>query len=212
MTVKVNSVTKGDWFNYHYLQEVFPTALYARQSIMTAEENDILIKKITELREIFNEGDTTSWLSGKYSPDNCFHIADLNKYLEFEPLIKRVKLCVEEFALAYGSEAEYNCYDAWYNVYESGKYQEFHTHSHSIFSAVYFVQIPKGSPGIYFKRPEADCMLPPKSMVRPSKFQQSNIIAPPEERAVVIFRSNIEHSVPPLTFDGERITIALNFD
>ena len=60
MTVKVNSVTKGDWFNYHYLQEVFPTALYARQSLMTAEENDILIKKITELREIFNEGDQGS--------------------------------------------------------------------------------------------------------------------------------------------------------
>jgi len=212
MTINVNSVAKGDWFNYHHVQQVFPTALYARQSLMDAEENDALIKKVMELRGIFNEGNINSWMSGVYSPDNCFHIADLNNYLEFQPLIERVKACVEEFALEYGSEAEYNCYDGWYNVYQSGKYQEFHTHSHSIFSAVYFAQIPKGSPGIYFKRPQSDCMLPPKNMVRPSPFQQRNLIAPPEERAVIVFRSNIEHSVPPAIFDGERITIALNFD
>ena len=54
-------------------------------------------------------------------------------------------------------------------------------------------------------------MLPPKKKDTPTPLNQEVLIAPPQEGTVVIFRSNLQHSVPPSTFDGERVTIALNF-
>ncbi len=203
--------TRGDYANFNNIQFVFPIGLYAMPDILTEEENDRLLDKVHELQGIFGAGNTSDWMSGEFSPDNCFHISDLNDYLEMQILTKRAEECVVDFARAYGSEAEYNCTESWYNVYTSGRYQEFHTHCNSIFSAIYFAKVPKGAPGTTFKRPEATCMLPPKNIVRNTELQMRNIIGPPMERTLIIFRSNIEHAVPPSTFDGERVTIALNF-
>ena len=90
-------------------------------------------------------------------------------------------------------------------------YQEFHIHPGNIFSAVYFLQVPDGAPGITFKRPGFGGMMPPKDIQVESPWHQEFMVAPPKEGTVVIFRSDLYHSVPPLTFDGERVTIALNF-
>jgi hypothetical protein len=54
-------------------------------------------------------------------------------------------------------------------------------------------------------------MMPPKDIQVESPWHQEFMVAPPKEGTVVIFRSDLYHSVPPLTFDGERVTIALNF-
>ena len=55
------------------------------------------------MRDVFKEGNTTDWMSGTASPDNCFHIADLTEYLEFRPLVERITACVNDFAKHYGS-------------------------------------------------------------------------------------------------------------
>ena len=205
MSINVNTVSNK-------VTHVFPVGLYAHPDLLTEEENDVLLKKIENLRCVFGKGNTTEWMSGEYSPDNCFHISALTEYLEFKAIVERVTQCVNEFATHYGSDEQYACNDAWYNVYTSGRYQEFHMHPYSIFSAVYYVKVPDGAPGTYFKRPNMGSMLPPKNKVRPTPLSMDSINAPPQERTVIIFRSNLQHSVPPATFDGERITIALNFD
>ena len=133
------------------------------------------------------------------------------EYLEFAPLIKRVSERVQDFARHYGCEDVYECTESWYNVYCSGRYQEFHMHPYNIFSVIYYVKVPDGASGTYFKRPDMGSMLPPKNKVRPTPLNQDVLIAPAQERTAIIFRSNLQHSVPPSTFDGERITIALNF-
>tara|TARA_B100000085_G_C18509035_1_gene498791 strand:+ start:66 stop:683 length:618 start_codon:yes stop_codon:yes gene_type:complete len=204
--ININEVRRG------VIQEMFPTGLYAMRDLLSAEENEILVRKILQLEGIFGRGNLNDWLSGQSSPSNCFHLSSLKDYLEFQPLIDRTTQCVEEFARAYGSDAEYFCNDAWYNVYTPGQYQEFHTHPNSIFSCVYFVSVPENAPGIYFKRPNSDCMYPPKDISRVTPLQDRHVTAPAVECALVIFRSDLQHSVPPGSFDGKRITIAMNFD
>ena len=119
--------------NVSKIIECFPTALFAEQDILTVEENKIITDKIYKLQETFGAGNTEAWLSGKNSPDNCFQHSSLVEYLDFKVLIERIRLCVEEFARAYGSEEPYECQDAWYNIYQSNKYQEFHVHPNVIF-------------------------------------------------------------------------------
>ena len=198
--------------NVSKIIECFPTALFAEQDILTVEENKIIPDKIYKLQETFGAGNTEAWLSGKNSPDNCFQHSSLVEYLDFKVLIERIRLCVEEFARAYGSEEPYECQDAWYNIYQSNKYQEFHVHPNVIFSAIYFVKVPDDAQPVYFKKPDmSHVMYPPKNKKYDTPYNQEFIMAPPQERTVIIFRSNLQHSVPPAQLSDDRITISLNY-
>ena len=154
---------------------------------------------------------TKDWLSAERSPDNFFHMTNLAEYLEFKTFTDKVRQCVNELARAYGSDEDHECAEAWYNIYNGDKYQEFHHHPNNIFSAVYFAKVPDGAQGIYFKRPDNGSMLPPKNKKRTTIFNQDILIAPPEERTVIIFRSNLQHSVPPHNLTSDRVTVALNY-
>ena len=198
--------------NVSKIIECFPTALFAEQDILTVEENKIITDKIYKLQETFGAGNTEAWLSGKNSPDNCFQHSSLVEYLDFKVLIERIRLCVEEFARAYGSEEPYECQDAWYNIYQSNKYQEFHVHPNVIFSAIYFVKVPDDAQPVYFKKPDmSHVMYPPKNKKYDTPYNQEFIMAPPQERTVIIFRSNLQHSVPPAQLSDDRITISFNY-
>ena len=198
--------------NVSKIIDCFPTALFAEEEILTVDENKIITDKIYKLQETFGAGNTQAWLSGKNSPDNCFQHSSLVEYLDFKILIERIKLCVEEFARAYGSEEPYECQDAWYNIYQSNKYQEFHVHPNVIFSAIYFVKVPDDAQPVYFKKPDmSHVRYPPKNKKYDTPYNQEFIMAPPQERTVIIFRSNLQHSVPPAQLSDDRITISLNY-
>ena len=191
--------------------DAFPIGLYAQPDVLTPEENDILISKVYKLRTVFGAGNTQDWLSGTRSPDNCYKQSNIAEYLEFKPLVERITQCVHELAREHGSDDDYFCTEGWYNIYSSNRYQEYHVHPNSIFSAVYFMKSGEDSQGLHIKRPDYGGMLPPKNKKRDTPFNQEVIIAPPQERTVIIFRSYLEHCVPPSNLKTDRVTVALNF-
>ena len=191
--------------------DAFPIGLYAQPDVLTPEENDILISKVYQLRTVFGAGNTQDWLSGTRSPDNCYKQSNIAEYLEFKPLVERITQCVHELAREHGSDDDYFCTEGWYNIYSSNRYQEYHVHPNSIFSAVYFMKSGDDSQGLHIKRPDYGGMLPPKNKKRDTPFNQEVIIAPPQERTVIIFRSYLKHCVPPSNLKTDRVTVALNF-
>ena len=191
--------------------DAFPIGLYAQPDVLTPEENDILISKVYQLRTVFGAGNTQDWLSGTRSPDNCYKQSNIAEYLEFKPLVERITQCVHEFAREHGSDDDYFCTEGWYNIYSSNRYQEYHVHPNSIFSAVYFMKSGEDSQGLHIKRPDYGGMLPPKNKKRDTPYNQEVIIAPPQERTVIIFRSYLEHCVPPSSLKTDRVTVSLNF-
>ena len=190
--------------------DAFPIGILAQTEVLTPEENDLLIAKVYKLRDTFGAGNTTDWLSGTRSPDNCYNQSNIAEYLEFRPLVERITHCVQELARSYGSDDPYYCTEGWYNIYQSNRYQEYHVHPNSIFSAVYFAKSGEDSQGLHIKRPDHGGMIPPKNKKRDTEYNQEVIIAPPQERTVIIFRSYLEHCVPPLTLKTDRVTEALN--
>ena len=193
------------------ITNAFPVGLYAKPDILTVEENEILTRKVYTLRETFGAGNTRDWLSATLSPDNCYNMSNIAEYLEFIPLVERVTQCVHELAQAHGSHDMYNCTEGWYNIYSSNRYQEYHVHPNAIFSAVYFMKSDETAQGLHIKRPDMGGMLPPKNKTRDTPYNQEVIIAPPQERTVIVFRSYLEHMVPPTTLKNDRITVAMNF-
>ena len=191
--------------------DAFPVGILAQTEVLTPEENDMLIAKVYKLRNTFGAGNTTDWLSGKLSPDNCYNQSNITEYLEFKTLTERIKQCVHELAKSYGSNDEYYCTEGWYNIYSSNRYQEYHVHPNSIFSAVYFMKVGEDSQGLLIKRPDHGGMIPPKNKSQDTPYNQEVLIAPPQERTVIIFRSYLEHCVPPSNLKTDRITVAMNF-
>ena len=191
--------------------EAFPVGILAQTEVLTPEENDLLIAKVYNLRNTFGAGNTKDWLSGKASPDNCYNQSNIAEYLEFRPLVERVAQCVRELARSYGSDDDYYCTEGWYNIYSSNRYQEYHVHPNAIFSAVYFMKVGEDSQGLHIKRPDHGGMIPPKNKQRETPLNQEVIIAPPQERTVIIFRSYLEHMVPPSKLKTDRVTVAFNF-
>ena len=101
--------------------EAFPVGILAQTELLTPEENDLLIAKVYKLRNTFGAGNTTDWLSGKLSPDNCYRQTNIAEYLEFRPLVERITQCVHELARSYGSDDDYRCTEGWYNIYNSNR-------------------------------------------------------------------------------------------
>ena len=193
------------------IADAFPIGILGQPDVLTPEENDLLIAKVYKLRSIFGAGNTQDWLSGKRSPDNCYRQSNIVDYLEFKPLVERITQCVHQLARAHGSDDDYYFTEGWYNIYSSNRYQEYHVHPNSIFSAVYFMKVGEDSQGLHIKRPDYGGMLPPKNKKRDTPYNQEVIIAPPQERTVIIFRSYLEHCVPPSNLKTDRVTLSLNF-
>lgn len=101
--------------------------------------------------------------------------------------------------------------DAWVNVYNEGDSQEMHIHQNSVFSGIYYIQAPKGCSAVMFRSPNADTMIdPPKTAV--DEINSTDAMFPAVAGQMIIFRSDLRHSVLPNNTQTPRISLSFNID
>jgi len=101
--------------------------------------------------------------------------------------------------------------DAWINVYNKGDSQEMHIHQNSVFSGIYYIQAPKGSAAVMFRSPTADTMIdPPKTAI--DEVNSTDAMLPAVPGRMIIFRSNLRHSVLTNETETPRISLSFNVD
>tara|TARA_R100001591_G_scaffold95453_2_gene101262 strand:- start:2174 stop:2767 length:594 start_codon:yes stop_codon:yes gene_type:complete len=135
------------------------------------------------------------WTDNKFKPINDFVLESIKEYLN-ECRIKQS--CLNT-----------HCYDAWFNVYKKGDYQEYHHHGGSLISAVYFLKTNTTSAKIYFKSPLVDMISPEYDEYNPDNYQR--VYYEPRPGLLLVFRSYLEHSVEKQVDDAVRISLAYNF-
>jgi len=116
-----------------------------------------------------------------------------------------------KFSKEYGvTNEDLKIMDSWINVAKPGSFQEYHIHTSSHFSVVYYIKSKKDSGNIIFRSFEADTdMLPlPVSDLTPASFKTMSLS--PEEDRLLIFRSNLKHMVEKNNSDDYRISISMN--
>jgi len=182
---------------------LFPTELYF-VDIYDQKENESYKQELLKLsqqdpgRERSNRGgwqsDTMLWQNEAFKPllEKSSHIiqsiiTDLSKQ---EP---------PQFAIR----------AMWGNINPKGGYNFTHVHPSGWLSAVYYVDLPKGAPGIAFEDPRPARMM---------DFQRSCLIADeyyghePKTGQLVMFPSWLPHFVNPNTTDQNRISISFNVE
>ena len=89
--------------------------------------------------------------------------------------------------------------------------KEFTIPQNSIISGSYYVRTPRGAAGLTVYSPVMDTMyIPPQieNNIYNTEFDEIFV----EEGLIVLFRSNLKHSVKPNPIHKDRISISFNFN
>jgi len=100
--------------------------------------------------------------------------------------------------------------DCWVNIMPRGVVHGLHLHPLSTISGTYYVQTPRGCPGLKFEDPRLDRFM----AAPPRKADAANrpwVVLPAEAGSLVLFESWLRHEVAANPLDSERVSISFNY-
>ncbi len=197
---------------------LFPTQVY-RAALMprgAAAFNRQLLREARQLRHDDGAGrvwSTSNYPGGYTSYGSACRMQTVSP--TFATLEKRLARHVRAFARSLDFDLEGRelaMTDCWVNVMPRGVTHGLHLHPLSTISGTYYVQVPRGAPGLKFEDPRLDRMMaaPP----RHRQMRDSNrpwVIVPAAAGYVVLFESWLRHEVPANTVDSERVSVSFNY-
>jgi uncharacterized protein (TIGR02466 family) len=192
------------------LKTIFPSVVQISEVEDSKTLNRNLLQTIEEIRSITPNARPESWVSSVYTTLNS---ADrLHEMAEFAPL--RDIILREACTFADTIRLDHHQYplrisDCWVNVYGPKDGQEVHLHANNLISGSYYVKAPPGSSGLMFHSPmDGDMLAPPYTEM--NALNSMALEMPVQEGMIVLFRSNLRHSVRPSATDDERISVSFN--
>ena len=189
------------------INKFFPTIIATATNENHSNIDKKLIDKCYSLQKEIKSGGE-NWMSkNTYNTSYTYNIWNDE---DFKVLNNWVLEQVKEYSKQLNYISEYTCDSAWFNIYKKYDYQEKHEHSPSTFSCIYYLKAdPETSAKTWFYSKNIDG-LEPQTNIK-NMDTSSNITCPSIAGELIIFRSNIEHSVERQETDKERISIAYNF-
>ena len=178
--------------------------------------NNQLLRECLQLREDDEAGQRWSKKNypGGYTSYNS--VAQMNRLSPtFAALERRIDRHVRSFVRKLELDVESRplvMTDCWVNIMPKQVVHSLHLHPLSTISGTYYVQTPKGSPGIKFEDPRLDRFMgaPPRKVdARPEN--RPWVIVPAEAGSLVLFESWLRHEVSPNPVIAERISISFNY-
>jgi uncharacterized protein (TIGR02466 family) len=185
----------------------FPTTIYVAENVLSEEENQQIIDRVYQIKESTPKGGE-NWQCNMYNTLGTYNFVNDHT---FEKLISETNSHVFEFVRLLGSAEKYLPVEIWANVSEKNAFQEYHAHSLSTFSAVYYASVPENSGKIWFESPLEPDMLPVKNITNYNPLSFRNAYYTPKKGTLMIFRSYLKHMVEVNNSDSDRISIAFNY-
>jgi uncharacterized protein (TIGR02466 family) len=103
--------------------------------------------------------------------------------------------------------------DCWVNIMPAATVHGLHLHPLSTVSGTYYVQVPRGAPGLKFEDPRLDRFMaaPPRSKRNGRDAATWSTFSAAPGR-VILFESWLRHEVAPNPVASERISISFNYN
>ena len=189
----------------------FPTLIYsaALQGQGTAQFNQRLLRECLQLR--VDDAAGRNWSHGNY-PGGYTSYASQHRLYEISPTFAALRALLTPHLGRFAREVGWNLRgrklamtDCWVNIMPRQVLHTLHLHPLSTVSGTYYVQVPRGAPGIKFEDPRLDRFM----AAPPRKRQWVTLAARPGQ--VVLFESWLRHEVTPNTRRQERVSVSFNF-
>lgn len=197
---------------------LFPTRVYRAplQARGAAPFNRQLLREIAQLQ--LDDGAGRVWSRDHY-PGGFTSYGSACRMQTVSPTFARLETHLAPHVRSFARSLDFDLdgrelsmTDCWVNVMPRGVTHSLHLHPLSTISGTYYVQVPKGAPGLKFEDPRLDRMMaaPPR---RPSMRAANRpwVIVPAAAGYVVLFESWLRHEVPANGVDAERISISFNY-
>lgn len=150
---------------------------------------------------------------GANDPNDTLELLD-----EYQDLKQSITTEVQAFVhncLGYSKQLNFKMTNSWVSRQPPGEQTFMHNHSNSLISAVYYLQTPKDSGRIIMhKRKHYDNVFSETVDIPVESFTPVSSTGWPfdvEEDMLIMFPSNVEHSVEPNTSNQDRYSLASNF-
>lgn len=102
--------------------------------------------------------------------------------------------------------------DCWVNIMPRGVTHGLHLHPLSTISGTFYVDTPRGSPGLKLEDPRLERMMAaPPRLANARADRQPWVVIPAAAGSVVLFESWLRHEVPANPARTERISISFNY-
>ncbi len=199
-------------------RSLFPTFVYdaALEPRGSAALNARLLREIAHLQADDTGGQRWSKVNYRggftsYSSANRMH--ELSP--TFALLEQKLKRHVTRFCRSVGFDLAarpLSMTDCWVNVMPKGVVHGLHLHPLSTLSGTYYVQTPKGCPGIKFEDPRLDRMMAAPPRRKTARADHGSwVVLPAVAGRLVMFESWLRHEVAQNPVRGERISISFNY-
>lgn len=186
-----------------YEDRIFFTPIITTNITVTQEHVDNVYK----LKEQYPESDQISNAGGWQS-----------KKLQYEtPLTREIKKYVDDLSWKFGYRTPTVLHQWWYNINQKNDYNYQHHHGYrGRFSAVLYLKVPTAQEGenvgnLIFSRAD-----PGRGMYydvhETNEYNWTDFYVEPQVGRLVIFPCWLDHHVNRSTVEGDRISMALNFD
>jgi uncharacterized protein (TIGR02466 family) len=133
-----------------------------------------------------------------------------NDHEFLQPFINIIQVFVSDLYKRYDVNANAATLDNyWVNINPPNSYNTVHNHPFSYFSTVLYIKVPPNSGDLNFSRPDdLHSFVPFKNT---NEYNKGDCVITPEENMLLMFPSNLKHSVGMNRSNDIRISIALNW-
>ena len=197
---------------------LFPTRIYRAKLADRglAALNAQILREAHVLRE--DDGGGRVWSKTNY-PGGYTSYGSVCRLQTVSPTFARLEQLLNRHVSAFARSLEFDLAgkqlemtDCWINIMPKGVMHGLHLHPTSTISGTYYVQVPKGAPGLKFEDPRLDRMMAAparRASARPAN--QPWVVVQAVVGWVSLFESWLRHEVPANLVDAERISVSFNY-
>jgi uncharacterized protein (TIGR02466 family) len=199
-------------------QSLFPTLIYSAQLQHAGWRrlNRQLLRECQQLREDDSGGQR--WSLKNY-PGGYTSYNSVSRMHQFSPTFAQLERYLNRHVKRFAAKLDFDLAerplvmtDCWVNIMPRQVVHGLHLHPLSTLSGTYYVQVPKGSPGLKFEDPRLDrFMAAPPRLAESRTANRSWIVLPASAGQLVLFESWLRHEVAPNPVDAERVSISFNY-
>jgi uncharacterized protein (TIGR02466 family) len=200
------------------IHALFPTFVYSAP--LQASTRLLNTRLLRECRQLSLDDTSGRRWSAKNYPGGYTSYNSASRMHQVSPtfaelerrLTRHVRTFARELQLDLDGR-ELSMTDCWVNIMPRQVVHGLHLHPLSTISGTYYVQTPRGSPGLKFEDPRLDRFMaaPPRRADAKTELRPWFTL-PAVAGRVVLFESWLRHEVPPNPAEAQRVSISFNYN
>lgn len=196
----------------------FPTQVYSArlQASGWRAFNNRLLRECLQLE---HDDDAGRRWSVKNYPGGYTSYSSANRMHELSPTFALLQRKLDRHVAAFVRSLDFDLdgrelsmTDCWVNIMPRKVVHGLHLHPLSTISGTYYVQTPKGCPGLKLEDPRLERFMAAPPRRSGSRIENRQwIVMPAQAGNMLLFESWLRHEVPPNPLRSQRISISFNY-